>query len=64
MNQNQPEMNAVQVELDYAWKMLGRIPVADNAVDLMAGARACLKKAFELAADKPSEQCDTEAVEK
>lgn len=64
MNENQPKMNAVQAEIDYAWKLLGQIPVVDNAVDLMAGARACLRKAFELAADKAPEQGDTEAVTK
>ena len=43
-------MNEIMKELDEAYKLLGAISVAGDAVDVMAGAKGHIRRAYKLAA--------------
>lgn len=46
-------MNKLQMELEAVYRLLNAIPVKGDEVDIMAGARNSLRKAFRLAAEMP-----------
>ena len=48
-------MNDLMKEIDEAFKLLGVISVAGDAVDVMAGVREHLRRAYKLAAPEPKE---------
>lgn len=41
-------MSEIAKEIDEAFKLLGAIPVVGDAVDIMAGVRSHLRKAYQL----------------
>lgn len=53
-------MNELQKELENVYQLIGMVPVKGDAVDLIAGARAGLRKAFQLAAEKENAPAETE----
>ena len=49
-------MTEMQREIDEAYKLIGALQASGDMVDLIASVRLHLRKAYELAADKPVEK--------
>ena len=49
---SEKELTPVQKEIDEAFKCISIVNVSGDAIDIMATARAHLRKAYELAAEK------------
>lgn len=56
--------NKLQLELETAYTYLRQIPVTDEAVDLMAAARASLRRAYRMAGEAmKAEVLDTDCAQ-
>ena len=51
-------MSEIKKKLEAAWDGLARIPVAGNAVELMARCRQALREAYFLAEDLEKKECE------
>ena len=56
MSEKKDKRNDIQKEIDEAYKFIGALQASGDAVDLIASARLHLRKAYELAAEKPGEK--------
>lgn len=50
-------------ELDSAYRMISSVPVTGDAIDLIAGARASLRKVFDALKEMDEQQKDGESDE-
>ena len=53
-------MDELIKELDSAYRMISSVPVTGDAIDLIAGARASLRKVFDALSEMKEEQKDCE----
>lgn len=56
MSERKDTRNDIQKEIDQAFALISAVLVSGDAADAVAGARAHLRRAYELAADKPEEK--------
>lgn len=49
-------MEELKREIENAWKLLSMLPVSGDAVDVAAACRMSLRKAIQLAGDRPEEK--------
>lgn len=56
MSEKKDTRNDIQKEINQAFALISAVLVSGDAADAVAGARAHLRKAYELAADKPAEK--------
>ena len=53
MSEKKDTRNDIQKEIDQAFALISAVLVSGDAADAVAGARAHLRRAYELAADEP-----------
>lgn len=58
MSEKKDTRNDIQKEIDQAFALISAVLVSGDAADAVAGARAHLRRAYELAADKPVKEAD------
>ena len=56
MSEKKDTRNDIQKEIDHAFALISAVLVSGDAADAVAGARAHLRKAYNLAADKPMKE--------
>lgn len=49
-------MEAVRKEIQNAWRLLSTLPVSGDAVDVLAGCRMALRRAYAACAETPEER--------